>query len=604
MMRSASVSTPLVVFMLSGSAWAIAPPSLPETWVNTTLPTQTGVTVTVPYTGNAATDATALQAALDAANYGDTIKIAHAGTFAEQTGAGFQLKLNHADTSPRTGSGWIVVESDAVPSLPVSGIRVAPSDAANMPTITGIPGALYAIFAQSSAHHWRFIGLNVTAPATGTSSFNAIGLGDNTQPSSATLPNNIIVDRCYIHGDSTNGGRRGLILNGSYEAVVDSYISDWFTGGQSTGVAGWQGSGPLKIVNNYIEAGGSNIGIGGAASSIHANPFDIEIRLNTLYIQPAFYSFPSCDIRNLLEFKAGVRALIEANTFQNMHTGGCGSYGAAIQVGPPPSPDSAWEADSDFTLRNNRFTQLGGGAVFGGTNGTAPATTRVAITNNLWTNITVALGASGAGGSWLTFPNGVDNVTILHNTSVQEGSTSLTNLSGSGCVISAQQILWENNIQDSGAFGNQGGALAGCTPGNFGEAAVSSYWPGSHVYDTNVQIGPWPTSGGVSPSTWYPAWFGSHPSWFPSGANLAAALSGVGFINAANCLAGTSVSDCELTALSPFHNAATDGTDVGFNLTAFNAAFALGNNAYPSSVTGPGATISGSVTIQGGVTIK
>lgn len=568
-------------------AAAVTPPQLPLSWVDTTMPTQAGTTWHVPYTGNVLTDGNALQSALDAANYGDTVTIAAGGIFIDPNGGqGFQLKPKHANGASRTGTGWIVVRTDAPDSsLPPSGTRVDPSYAPVMPKITTVSAGLFSIFAQSNAHHWRLLGLEVYPQRTVNTGYDAIVLGDNTQTSLSNVPDHIIVDRCYIHGDATQGARRGVILNGSYVAVVDSYIQNIYMPGgfQATAVSGWQASGPIKIVNNYMEAAGSVVGFGGAVSGIaNANPFDIEIRLNTMTIQEAWYSL-NVDIRNLLEFKAAIRSLIEANIFTNMHTsaGGPGFYGTALTISAPPSPDDTWEAISDVTVRNNRFNHLGGGAAFGGTNGTAPITTRIAVVNNVWTDITAALGANGAGGSLFTLSNGVDQVTITHNTSTNEGSTSSSNLGIGFCVLSAQGIVWQNNIHPGGTYGNLGGGLAGCVGTAYGEAAVANYWPGQHIFDTNVHVGPWPTSGGVSPVTWYPAWYGSHPSWFT------ADLSGVGFANLTNCQSGSDYTGCALSSSSAFHNAATDGTDVGVNLTTLGAAFAQGDNAYSSGLAAP-----------------
>src|SRR5581483_5302478 len=90
-------------------------PQLPAL-IDTTFPTQTGNTVDVAQGGD-------LQAALNNAQPGDTIRLAAGATF---TGP-FTLPN-------KTGNGWIVITTNDA-QLPPPGTRVAPADAAHMPKI-------------------------------------------------------------------------------------------------------------------------------------------------------------------------------------------------------------------------------------------------------------------------------------------------------------------------------------------------------------------------------------------------------------------------------------------------------------------------------------
>src|SRR5439155_6309552 len=96
------------------------------------------------------------------------------------------------------------------------------------------------------------------------------------------LPHHIVFDRCYLHGDPTKGARRGIAMNSRYAAVIDSYLSDFKeVGADSQAIDGWNGPGPFKIVNNYLEGAGENVMFGGTDPSIaDLVPSDIEIRHN------------------------------------------------------------------------------------------------------------------------------------------------------------------------------------------------------------------------------------------------------------------------------------------------------------------------------------
>ena len=89
-------------------------------------------------------------------------------------------------------------------------------------------------------------------------------------------------------------------MNSASTAIVDSYISDIHeVGADSQAICCWNGPGPFKIVNNYLEAAGENVMFGGADPSIaELVPSDIEFRHNhcfkpsirltlRLYIVPA-----------------------------------------------------------------------------------------------------------------------------------------------------------------------------------------------------------------------------------------------------------------------------------------------------------------------------
>ena len=67
--------------------------------------------------------------------------------------------------------------------------------------------------------------------------------------------------------------------------VLDSYISDIKAVSlDSQAIAGYNGAGPFRIINNYLEAAGENIMFGGADPAVtNLVPTGIEIRRNHLY---------------------------------------------------------------------------------------------------------------------------------------------------------------------------------------------------------------------------------------------------------------------------------------------------------------------------------
>jgi len=105
------------------------------------------------------------------------------------------------------------------------------------------------------------------------------------------VPDQLIFDRVYIHGNPQLNSQRGIALNTRTAAVIDSWIDECHIHGQdSQGICVWDGPGPFKFVNNFIEGGAENIMFGGAKNSAESMvASDIEIRRNHLYKNPAWF---------------------------------------------------------------------------------------------------------------------------------------------------------------------------------------------------------------------------------------------------------------------------------------------------------------------------
>jgi hypothetical protein len=78
--------------------------------------------------------------------------------------------------------------------------------------------------------------------------------------------------------------KRGVTLNSATTEVINSYVAGFKVVGQdSQALMGWNGPGPFRIVNNYLEAAGENVLFGGASVTVPGVvPSDIEVRRNHL----------------------------------------------------------------------------------------------------------------------------------------------------------------------------------------------------------------------------------------------------------------------------------------------------------------------------------
>src|SRR5262249_53562705 len=150
------------------------------------------------------------------------------------------------------------------------------------------PNSSPVISTVAAAHHYRFIGIEFGVVA-GVNIYSLVEF-DGNQSTLVQMPHDLTIDRCYIHGNATGGVRRGVLMNSASTAVIDSYISNIHEiGADSQAIVGWNGSGPFKIVNNYLEGAGENVMFGGADPAVLAQvASDVEFRLNYVFKQTSW----------------------------------------------------------------------------------------------------------------------------------------------------------------------------------------------------------------------------------------------------------------------------------------------------------------------------
>jgi hypothetical protein len=503
----------------SSPALAAGDPQLPRVYLNTDYVAPTGRTIAVNVGGN-------LQSALDQAQPGDVILLQPGATF---TG-NFVLPN-------KTGAGWITVRTSTSDAKLPPGTRVTPDLASSMPRIIS-PNSEPVIQTAGGAHHFRFVGIEFGV-APGTNIYNIVAF-DANQTSLAQAPHDLIIDRCYIHGNADDNARRGVMINSASTAIIDSYISDIHeVGADSQAIAGWNGPGPFKIVNNYLEGAGENFMLGGADPSIqNLVQSDIEFRNNHCFKPLRWkpndpsYAGRYWSVKNLFELKNAQRVLVDGNVFENNWSQS--QDGMAILFTPRNQSGRApWSVAQDVTFINNIVRHSGGGFNISGPDNEAGASLpsqRILIKNNLiydingqrWTGV-----AEPADGEFLQIVGGPLNITVDHNTVFQSGSIIMAGYAPSvGFVFS-------NNITPHNLYG-----VIGSNHGS-GADTIAYYFPGS-VFQRNVIVG----GQGIS---------------YPTNNFMLTSLSQVGFVSPAE-------GDYRLGATSPYRNAGTDGKDIGCQL--------------------------------------
>ncbi len=538
-----------------------------------------------------------LQDAIDNATCGETL-VLQAG----QTYPGFSLPAKNCDAGH-----YITIRSSALSSgLPAEGVRATPCNAGVpslpgrpalncastsnvMARIAGVAKASHIISTAAGANYYRFVGLEIAdTGANGATGgyYDLIMLTD---------ADHIIFDRCWIHGSPIGEDVKGVeFSSSSYIGVIDSYISDIHSkvlgyGADSAAIGSVTGTGPVKIVDNFLEASGENVLWGGGASA--TNVTDVELRRNHMFkpftwwrLSPTYLGTLFV-VKNLFENKTGVRELVEGNIFENNWAQS--QKGTAILFYPRNQTGKCPECTvHDVIFRYNIVRH----AVNGISISTSYATTcegesgngtggcrflsgplyNLSVHDNLLDDIsepTYSPGDCCSDGYLFAIgtaqpTNWPHDIAIDHNTGFPVGSgTANVTIQGAPQVIA--NFSFNNNLMGTGTSGFHqvyaGNKQPGCDSTNAaGVLGILNGCMGSSWQFTgNVLIN-------TSSSAKFPGIL------FPPDNMQAPSLDSVGFVDADN----GNGSDYQLLPTSPYTNAASDGKDPGDDTDALMQATA------------------------------
>jgi hypothetical protein len=519
-----------------------------------------------------------LRDAVGSARCGDTLLLAAGASFAMQ-----DLPTKKCDDQH-----YITIRTDTADSkLPPEGTRISPAWAgvaslAGRPAFAQPPGGcaklMSTLVVKSPTHlgdHYRFIGIEwVSEPGVREGALVTTEGADHA-----------IFDRNWFHPYEGSEMGKGINMHdGSlFIAVINSYLSGFHcvarTGSctDATAVGGGYGERPmstLKIYNNYLEASGENILFGGAKSDV--NPSDIEIRRNHIFKpllwkegEPGYIPLTGGNppiVKNHIEFKSGIRALIEANLLENSW-GGFSQQGYSILLSPKSQNDKCPKCSvTDITIRYNRIRNVAGGIVlangFAKTGGSASDGGRYSI-HDLIVDSVHDEGWRGQG----TFGFLNSNAEMLHDVAFDHVTAFVTgplffvgNRTGEGIP----NFSLTNSILMAGGrraeFSSAGGGKTNCAgpAQRAGAAAVLAACFVNYRFEKNIIIGEkggWPKGTIVVSS--------------PQAAGIRDFKDGV---SRDPRLCHASSPGC--SKASPGAAAATDGKDIGADVDAVDAALA------------------------------
>lgn len=413
-----------------------------------------------------------LQAAINTAQAGDAI-IVQAGS--SYVGA-FTLPV-------KSGDGVITIKSSRAAELPANA-RVTPAQSALLAKIQSNVPAEPVIKTDAGAHGYKFVGVEISTTSTSVVVYDLVRFGDGkaAQNTLASVPRSLSIDRSWIHGFSDQDVQRGVSMQCADCEVVNSYLSDIHIEGiEAQGIASWNGPGPLRVINNEIQASTQGILIGGAdPASEPFTPSNIAILRNHLFkplswkVGDPSYAGKHWTVKNILEFKNAKNVIVDGNVFENVWTDG--QTGIPILFTVRNQECSApFSTVQNITFTNNTVKGAEGGLNFLGKDNEAELSygkckdatkagsvrgSDVTVRNNLFYDIK---------GPFVTL-NGFNNVGIFNNTHPDQKGNLMT-LYGE----QSPGLKYKNNLTNDHEYGIFGDG------GTSGTAAFAKYAPDAEV---------------------------------------------------------------------------------------------------------------------------
>jgi hypothetical protein len=412
-----------------------------------------------------------LQQAIDRAGPGDVILLAPGATYV----GNFVLPA-------KPGEAFITIRTAGdAGTLPRQGTRVALAHVREFAKLKS-PSRAPVLRTQPRAHHWRLQWLEFLPTVDGQGDIITLGDGSSRQARLEDVPHNLIIDRCYIHGDPVLGQKRGIALNSAATTIENSYISDIkAVGSETQAIAGWNGPGPYRIENNHLEAAGVVFLLGGAVPGIHGLiPSDVVFVRNYVS-RPEEWMSQKWQVKNLFELKNARRVLIAMNLFERNWVAAQAGY-AIVFTPRGERGQAAWATVEDVTFRRNIVRDVAAGVNVLGHDDAGPSglARRIHITENLFYRFDRQKWKGN--GFFLLIGDGPSNVVVDRNTILQAGNLIEAYGRERGVPVPIVPFVFTNNVAMHNAFGVHGQGRG------VGLDTLNSFFPDA-VFEHNVIAG-------------------------------------------------------------------------------------------------------------------
>lgn len=483
----------------------------------------------------------------------------------------------------RSSTKDIMIRTANTGDLPAKGIRISASDAGNMAMIS-TPNSAPAVSTEAGASHYRFVGIIFRRRPSNTAFINdLVVLSDPSEGthSLSNLPHHFVFDRCiFTNGPltgETNIGfalKRGIALNAGSTTVMNSLLRDFKVANSdladSQAIGGWSGTGPYAIVNNFLEASTESVMFGGASMKIpYATPSDIMIRGN-YFFKPLRWNpnDPAHDgstwrIKNLFELKHARNVIFDGNVLQNSWVSPNQNGPAMVVTVRDDEQDNPWATIQNVQISNNATDYTAAGINLLSIDDLSPATipgSNIIVRNNLWDRVGATVTATQPQYYWIGLNRAMVKTWINHNTVFHQGDT----IRGETPVIGADsEFRFDNNIAQHNTSG-----------------FIDPYFFANRIQLLNAYVPGWRMRKNVITGA-NPDLYPNDPA--PNGINQNRYPDASTFTNQ---FVNRSKGDYRLAAGSSGQLYATDGTDVGCNISQLRVSSAGSRAGFWTTVSG------------------
>lgn len=506
---------------------------------------------------------------------------------------------------PLSNQALIIGSADFAEGAAIAGQRI--SQTAEAPWLE-TPNSRPAFIIANGAAGLYIDGIGfTTVTPTPTGVYPILNMGDNDAVTLAMLPSNITLRRVLITAPDppTPAGpfvQRGMTMNCINCVVADSQCWNIKNAGwDSQCIAVDNSPGPGLIANNYLEATGENIifntkclpttcaGPNGAPNGVQPAPVpsDFLVIHNDFNKQLSWAKEPAgcvpggspfCyTVKNEFEVKHGQRMYITGNRFRNTFNQAQGEF--TIINCFPAGPYVC----NDITYTNNLFEH--GPWIFAISGNGSPHTgQRILIRNNLGLDINGEKyisqeGTAGYGRGFFFQVQRTGSLTIDHNTVINYPPLYMMGSALSDGPPSSDTHFWyTNNIQYAPLLASAlspGETIAALpSPTINQDVFVGDFWPNS-CQGCGVRSPTYPAGDNIyTPRSTATPVVGQPPCDYANKPMACWPLDwqAVGMIDWLGASTGANPSGAALAETSPYHNRATDGTDIGANVAAVLAA--------------------------------
>jgi hypothetical protein len=373
-----------------------------------------------------------------------------------------------------------------------------------VPNITGIdaPNVSSALRFNARSVRTLVLGVEITGPCgsrSGPETVALVEVGTSYESTVAELPTDIAFERVYVHGCATQRTRRAFALNGGAQTVRDSWCSEIHSDFDSQCVISWNGTGPILVENNTLEAASENIMLGGADMRLPGVvPSDVTIRRNHI-AKPIAWKGAGWNVKNLVETKFSARVLIEGNVIEGAWLDGQTGYAFVLKSSNAfGTGGCTWCSSSDWTIRRNLIRNVASGFTLGGRadNTQTDSSNRRMVIEENWVE-PINVGQYTGEGRPFMFTR--DNSDIVIRKNVFEGGGASAAILFDGTPNPARNLTVTNNVIPRGTYGLlTGGSSEGLPSWTVGPQ-------GTKTWSANALIG---SSNATYPAgtSWYSSW--------------------------------------------------------------------------------------------------